>query len=61
MRGITAGVPVLRLLRAGSNDLIYIFLSNRVYPDGTTNKLAGLGIRSRIQDTIYRSLGVGTR
>ena len=44
-----------------SNDLIYIFLSNRVYPDGTTNKLAGLGIRSRIQDTIYRSLGVGTR
>lgn len=40
-----------------ANDLIYIFLSNRVYPDATTNKLAKLGTRSKIQDIIYESLG----
>ena len=39
-----------------ANDLIYIFLSNRVYPDGLTNKLAKLGIRSKIQDIIYEAL-----
>lgn len=39
-----------------SNDLIFIFLSNRVYPDGLTNKLAKLGIRSKIQDIIYEAL-----
>lgn len=36
-------------------DLVYIFLSNRVYPD-RSNKLLNANIRSRIQDVIYRSI-----
>jgi CubicO group peptidase (beta-lactamase class C family) len=36
-------------------DLIYIFLSNRVYPK-VNNKLLNLNIRSRIQDVIYQAL-----
>lgn len=38
------------------HQLIYIFLSNRLYrPDGT-NKLLKLNVRSRIQDVIYEAL-----
>lgn len=37
-------------------DLIYIFLSNRVHPDMTNNKLIQANIRSRIQDVIYQSI-----
>jgi len=37
-------------------DLVYIFLSNRVHPDMTNNKLLSSNIRSRIQDVIYRSI-----
>jgi len=36
-------------------DLVYIFLSNRVYPDRST-KLLNANIRSRIQDVIYQSI-----
>lgn len=36
-------------------DLVYIFLSNRVYPD-RNNKLSNANIRSRIQDVIYKSI-----
>jgi len=36
-------------------DLVYIFLSNRVYPD-RNNKLSQANIRSRIQDAIYQSV-----
>lgn len=36
-------------------DLVYIFLSNRVYPDRSA-KLINENIRSRIQDVIYRSI-----
>jgi CubicO group peptidase (beta-lactamase class C family) len=39
-------------------DLIYIFLSNRVYPTRENPKLAQMNIRSNIQDAIYQSLGV---
>ncbi|MDR0231145.1 MAG: serine hydrolase [Dysgonamonadaceae bacterium] len=35
------------------NQLIYIFLSNRVYPSRTNKELMKMGIRSRIQDVIY--------
>ena len=35
------------------NQLIYIFLSNRVYPSRTPNKLSSMEIRERIQDEIY--------
>ncbi len=36
-------------------DLVYVFLSNRTYPD-RSNKLINLNIRSRIQDVIYQSI-----
>jgi len=37
-------------------ELVYIFLSNRVHPVMTNNKLLTGNIRSRIQDVIYQSL-----
>jgi beta-N-acetylhexosaminidase len=37
-------------------NLVYIFLSNRVHPDMTNNKLLNANIRSRIQDVIYQSI-----
>jgi CubicO group peptidase (beta-lactamase class C family) len=36
--------------------LVYIFLSNRVYPDATNTKLIKENIRTRIQDIIYESI-----
>lgn len=43
-----------------ANDLIYIFLSNRVHPMGGENlKLSRMNIRSRIQDIIYESMRAG--
>ena len=38
------------------NQLIYIFLSNRVHPTRTNGKLSSLEIRTRIQDAIYRAI-----
>ncbi|MBG8552270.1 glycoside hydrolase family 3 N-terminal domain-containing protein [Hymenobacter guriensis] len=38
------------------NKIVYIFLSNRVYPDAGNNKLRQLNIRTRIHDVIYKSL-----
>jgi len=38
-------------------DLVYIFLSNRVYPDAQVNKLAKMGIRTDIMQAIYDALG----
>jgi beta-glucosidase-like glycosyl hydrolase/CubicO group peptidase (beta-lactamase class C family) len=37
-------------------DLIYIFLSNRVNPEGGNNTLLKMNIRSDIQDEIYKAL-----
>lgn len=37
-------------------DLIYIFLSNRVYPDAENKKLIRTDVRTRIHDAIYKSL-----
>jgi len=39
--------------------LVYVFLSNRVYPTRDGNLLGRMNIRSKIQDTIYRALGEG--
>jgi beta-glucosidase-like glycosyl hydrolase/CubicO group peptidase (beta-lactamase class C family) len=39
-----------------ANGLVYVFLSNRVYPDATENKLAKSGIRTRIQEVIYEAI-----
>lgn len=38
------------------NGLVYVFLSNRTYPDDGVNKLARMGIRTKIQEVIYQSL-----
>ncbi|MCC2547864.1 serine hydrolase [Hymenobacter sp. BT175] len=38
------------------NKILYIFLSNRVYPDAGNNKLRQFNIRTRIHDVIYKSL-----
>lgn len=38
------------------NNLIYIFLSNRVYDSRTHKKLMSLNIRTRIQEEIYNAL-----
>jgi beta-glucosidase-like glycosyl hydrolase/CubicO group peptidase (beta-lactamase class C family) len=38
------------------NDLIIVFLSNRINPDTEPNKLVQLGIRTQIQQTLYRAL-----
>ncbi len=37
-------------------DLVYVFLSNRVYPAMTNNKILNANIRPRIQDVIYQSI-----
>ncbi|WP_235925671.1 glycoside hydrolase family 3 N-terminal domain-containing protein [Pontibacter burrus] len=38
------------------NKLIYIFLSNRVYPDASNTKLVKYNIRTRIHDVIYKAI-----
>ncbi|WP_242695873.1 glycoside hydrolase family 3 N-terminal domain-containing protein [Desertivirga brevis] len=37
-------------------DLLYIFLSNRVCPDGENNKLLSMSVRGKIHELIYQSL-----
>jgi CubicO group peptidase (beta-lactamase class C family) len=37
-------------------DLVYVFLSNRVYPSTDNNLLAKLGIRTEIQELIYQAI-----
>jgi beta-N-acetylhexosaminidase len=39
-------------------DLVYIFLSNRVYPTRDNPKLSQMFIRGKIQDAIYKALGI---
>ncbi|HSU27584.1 MAG TPA: glycoside hydrolase family 3 N-terminal domain-containing protein [Chitinophagaceae bacterium] len=39
-------------------DFIYIFLSNRVYPTRDNNKISQLLIRGKVQDALYRALGI---
>ena len=39
-------------------DLVYIFLSNRVYPTRNNPRLSALGVRGKVQDAIYRALGI---
>lgn len=39
------------------NDLVFIFLSNRVYPDAEPNKLVKLGIRTTLHDILYEAVG----
>ena len=37
-------------------DLIYVFLSNRIYPDMSNGKLNELDIRKKIHDVVYESI-----
>jgi beta-N-acetylhexosaminidase len=39
-------------------DVVYIFLSNRVYPTRDNPKLSQMTIRGKIQDAIYQALGI---
>lgn len=39
-----------------ANGLIFVFLSNRVYPEAEVNKLAKLGIRGKIHRTFYEAI-----
>lgn len=38
------------------NGLVYVFLSNRVYPDATNNRLAEMNIRTNIQEIFYKAI-----
>ena len=38
------------------NELVYVFLSNRTYPDATNRKLIQLHIREQIQEAIYDAM-----
>ena len=39
-----------------ASGLVYIFLSNRVYPSRNNNLLGQLSIRGKVQDAIYKAL-----
>jgi beta-N-acetylhexosaminidase len=43
------------------HDIVYVFLSNRVYPDGANRKLLDLDIRTRIQQAIYDAFDIPAR
>jgi beta-N-acetylhexosaminidase len=38
------------------NGVVYVFLSNRVYPDAETNRLAKMNTRTRVQEAIYDAI-----
>jgi len=38
------------------NELVYVFLSNRTYPDATTNTLSKENVREDVQKVIYESI-----
>lgn len=42
-------------------NLTYIFLSNRVVNNGDPNKFLRMSVRPKVQDIIYRSMGVGEK
>jgi hypothetical protein len=36
--------------------ILYIFLSNRVYPDAINNKLLEMNVRTNIQQVVYDAM-----
>ncbi len=42
-------------------ELVYIFLANRIYPDPKNNKLMRLGIRKKIHEAIYDAIQTRTQ
>jgi CubicO group peptidase (beta-lactamase class C family) len=43
------------------NHVVYVFLSNRVYPNATTNKLASMGTRTNIQEVVHDAVSARVR
>lgn len=43
------------------NGLVYVFLSNRVFPDAENKKLVQMDIRTRIQEVIYQAIAEGEK
>jgi beta-glucosidase-like glycosyl hydrolase/CubicO group peptidase (beta-lactamase class C family) len=39
-----------------ANDLVYIFVSNRVYPDAENKTLNSLDVRTKIHDVLYKAI-----
>jgi CubicO group peptidase (beta-lactamase class C family) len=39
-------------------NLVYIFLSNRVYPTRNNNKISEMNVRTEIQKVIYKNMGI---
>ena len=39
-------------------NLVFVFLSNRVNPDGDNKKLLTMNVRSNIQDALYKAMGL---
>ncbi len=37
-------------------DLVYIFISNRIFPDAENNRLMRMDVRTKIQDVVYEAL-----
>ena len=42
-----------------NENIVYIFLSNRIYPDADNKKLIKMDIRTRIQQVVYDALSLG--
>lgn len=40
-------------------ELVYVFLSNRVYPDAGNNKITKLGVRTKVHEAIYKAITNG--
>lgn len=40
------------------NNVVYVFLSNRVSPDGTNTRLLKMNVRPAIHEAIYKALGI---
>ncbi len=39
-----------------TNNLVYVFLSNRVYPNADNNQLVKMSVRTELQEVIYKAL-----
>ncbi|NQX97693.1 MAG: hypothetical protein HRT73_07410, partial [Flavobacteriales bacterium] len=42
-----------------SEDIVYVFLSNRIYPSAENRKLVKMDIRTNIQQVIYDAIKKG--
>ncbi len=40
-------------------ELIVVFLSNRIYPDASNDKLVKMNVRTQVQQAVYEAIGAG--